>query len=72
MARDNWEHRSENMLCVTCMYFVVKIGALIDKSAPEKILAVGRCRRYAPTMKGFPVVFESDWCGDHKIDENKL
>lgn len=33
---------------------------------------LGRCRRHAPTMNGFPVVYEDDWCGDHKIDENKV
>lgn len=57
---DNWKHRSENMLCKTCMYFVPKKGK------------IGRCRRSAPTMKGWPALFETDWCGDHKIDENKV
>jgi hypothetical protein len=33
---------------------------------------VGRCRRHAPTMSGYPTVFHNDWCGDHKLDENKL
>jgi hypothetical protein len=33
------------------------------------VSALGRCRRHAPTMNGFPVVWESDWCGDHKLDE---
>jgi len=56
---DNWEHRSENMACKTCMWFVLK----------EDIL--GRCRKHAPTMNGWPVMFKSDWCGDHKVDENK-
>jgi hypothetical protein len=23
-------------------------------------------------MSGYPAVFDTDWCGDHKIDENKL
>ena len=31
---------------------------------------VGRCRRHAPTMNGYPVVFVQDWCGDHKLNEN--
>jgi hypothetical protein len=22
-------------------------------------------------MNGFPVVYETDWCGDHKLDESK-
>jgi len=21
-------------------------------------------------MSGYPVVFDTDWCGDHKLDEN--
>jgi hypothetical protein len=33
---------------------------------------VGRCRRHAPTMNGYPVVYMDDWCGDHRIDENKV
>jgi hypothetical protein len=33
---------------------------------------VGRCRRHAPTISGYPVVFVTDWCGDHKLDETKL
>lgn len=33
---------------------------------------IGRCRRHAPTMAGFPVVFVTDWCGDHKLDEEKV
>lgn len=28
-----------------------------------------RCRRHAPTMSGYPAVFPSDWCGDHKMDK---
>ena len=33
---------------------------------------VGRCRCHAPTMRGFPVVWSQDWCGDHKLDENRI
>jgi hypothetical protein len=33
---------------------------------------IGRCRRHAPTMTGYPVVFVNDWCGDHKLNENAL
>jgi hypothetical protein len=63
---DNWEHRADNMKCRTCMSFV-------GKSPTEaQVTNIGRCRRHAPTMNGFPVVFGSDWCGDHKLDENKL
>lgn len=31
-----------------------------------------RCRRHAPTMSGYPAVFESDWCGDHKLDKKLM
>ena len=59
-AEDNWKHRSSAMTCGTCMFFTEKKGEL------------GRCRRHAPTMGGWPVVFKSDWCGDHKLDEEKI
>lgn len=58
---DPWAHRSENMSCKTCMWYVIK-GTKV----------IGRCRRHAPTMSGYPVVFETDWCGDHKLDETAI
>ena len=61
---DPWKHRSAGMRCASCMWFVRK-DPETDKST------IGRCRKRAPTMDGYPVVFETDWCGDHKLDENK-
>lgn len=49
------------MRCDTCVWFVLK-GAT----------PLGRCRRRAPTLSGYPAAFSTDWCGDHKLDENKL
>jgi hypothetical protein len=23
-------------------------------------------------MSGYPVVYDNDWCGDHKLDENSI
>lgn len=78
---DNWKHRSENMRCKTCMFFVPKIQqpTLADRFAMTAITApaepdpvIGRCRRHAPALNGFPVVFVKDWCGDHKLDEEKI
>lgn len=57
---DNWVHRSTKMKCKTCMAFVLKKKH------------IGRCRQHAPTMKGYPVVYDTDWCLDHKIDEDKV
>ena len=57
---DPWAHRSKGMKCLTCIWFVQKGEGHI-----------GRCRRHAPTMNGYPVVYSTDWCGDHKIDETK-
>ena len=66
MSNDPWSHRSKNMRCSTCMWFVRKA-----KSRPfSSPLLIGRCRRHAPTLSGFPVVFGADWCGDHKLDED--
>lgn len=67
---DPWRHRSTMMKCRTCMAFVVKE---LSKPHPPTVLMVrlGRCRRHAPTMNGFPAVYENDWCLDHKLDEEK-
>ena len=66
---DNWAHRSSRMMCQTCMWFVEK-GTNTER--PEGRPALGRCRRRSPTMAGFPAVFDTDWCGDHKLDENRV
>lgn len=62
---DPWKHRSDRMKCESCMWFVLK-------ETHNQGGQVGRCRRHAPTMNGYPVVYINDWCGDHKIDENKI
>ena len=71
-AADPWIHRSEKMLCGTCMWYMVKTAepSLIS-GASSAYGKIGRCRRHSPCMSGYPVVFVTDWCGDHKLDENK-
>jgi hypothetical protein len=59
---DPWAHRSTRMTCETCMWFVPK---KTEHGSGE----LGRCRRHAPTLGGWPAVFTHDWCGDHKLDE---
>lgn len=71
MSNDPWKHRSEGMKCKTCMWFVEKAGQSDDVGGPLPRV-IGRCRRHAPTMNGFPVVWNDDWCGDHKLDELKV
>ncbi len=73
---DPWKHRSKAMTCSTCMWYIRKktdaeVMTEIDAPRPPDS-TIGRCRRHAPTMSGYPVVFETDWCGDHKLDENKV
>ncbi len=67
---DPWKNRSRLMRCNSCMFFVFKrpdeLGGMLTNGF------LGRCRRHAPTMSGYPAVFELDWCGDHKVDENKI
>ena len=63
---DNWKHRSEGMRCETCVAFVRKVNS------EGKNTVLGRCRQNAPTMRGFPAVFDTDWCMQHKLDENKV
>ena len=62
---DPWINRSLKMRCQTCIHFVIKSR---QDGVPTQ---VGRCRRHAPTMSGYPVVFLEDFCGDHKLDEHK-
>ena len=59
---DPWAHRSEGMRCKSCMWFAPKQAG--------QFIHLGRCRRHAPTMNGYPVVFVNDWCGDHKLNES--
>ncbi len=55
--KDNWKDKATGMVCSTCTNY-----------APKNEY-IGRCRRNAPTMNGFPAVFPSDWCGDHKMND---
>ena len=66
MNKDPWKHRSSGMRCTTCMWAIFKVDS------EDKPTKVGRCRRHAPTMNGYPAIFPDDWCGDHKIDETKI
>lgn len=67
MADDPWKHRSVGMKCESCMWFAPKQGSVQDARG-----VLGRCRRHAPSMNGFVPVFETDWCGDHRLDETKI
>jgi hypothetical protein len=64
MPQDNWQRRWDGLRCVSCMWYC-------PKPNPQGVL-IGRCRRHAPTMQGYPVVYASDWCGEHKLDETTL
>ena len=68
--KDPWENRNKGMQCHTCIWFVFKTKITANEKEDEKL--VGRCRKHAPTMGGYPVVYGNDWCGDHRLDENKI
>lgn len=63
---DPWKHRSQGMKCQSCMWYAPK------ESTVPGLPGIGRCRKHAPTMGGFPVVYPEDWCGDHRLDETRL
>ena len=65
--RDPWANRYSGMRCRTCIFYVEKVRVLGNMTEAP----IGRCRRHAPTMSGYPVVFPADRCGDHKLDEQK-
>lgn len=71
MSNDPWKHRSKGMVCGTCMWCAMKATEIESPPVGERG-RLGRCRRHAPSMNGYPAVFETDWCGDHKLDENKI
>lgn len=65
-SKDKWD-RITGFCCATCMYCSPKPTTL--KQFLEK--DTGRCRRHAPSMQGYPVVYlKDDWCGDHKVGTN--
>jgi hypothetical protein len=64
---DNWKDRKTGMVCKSCIYYSMK-----DPIEVEDKILLGRCRRHSPTLQGWPVMYPSDWCGDHKLDENKI
>ena len=72
---DKWSDKT-TFGCGTCQWFIVKetvnLGqaknhARVVSRAAEPGIILGRCRRHAPTMNGYPVVHLTDWCGDHKL-----
>ena len=57
------------------MWWVRKAPANDAAGDPRNPKELGRCRRHSPGQAGgpgWPPVFDADWCGDHRIDENRL
>lgn len=57
---DKWD-RITNFCCNTCMFYV-----------PKNKTNFGRCRKNAPTLCGYPIVYLDDWCGQHKLGSNPV
>ena len=70
MSQDPWKHRSKGMVCGTCIWCAAKSPS---DNEGGSVTVLGRCRRHAPTVNGYPVIYiDTDWCGDHKLDETKI
>ncbi len=73
---DRWDRKTD-FGCGSCMFYVPKkdhaleYPSLTPKQYAEYVKE-GRCRRLSPTMKGYPVVFADDWCGEHKRGSNPV
>ena len=56
---DNWSlgpGESSNGQCISCMHY-----------------NTARCRRHAPKgQEGWPAVYPSDYCGDHKLPKRTM
>lgn len=68
--RDNWRNRKDRMICARCIWYSSKS---FNESGRVQLTPIGRCRRHAPCQAviGWPTVYDSDWCGDFKLDETK-
>ena len=69
---DKWKDRATTMRCISCMFFAPKTPTMAHEGDEDPPTIIGRCRRHAPTMNGYPVVYPKDWCGDHKLNENAI
>lgn len=60
--KDNWANRAAGLKCVRCCWWIRKADH------------VGRCRRHAPSADapGWPITFETDYCGDFRLAEDAL
>lgn len=54
--------------CRSCAFFAERSRSISNNATGSP----GRCRRHSPTLRGWPIVYSLDWCGDHKHDEGKL
>jgi len=72
VEKDPWAYRPDGLKCKTCIWYVEKQRIGTSNSDVNPLASIGRCRRHAPTMNGFVPVYPVDWCGDHRIDENKV
>lgn len=72
---DRWDRKTD-FGCASCMFWVPKQEhKVVGHPTPLPSIGtiqLGRCRRNAPTMKGYPVVYADGWCGEHKIGSNPV
>ena len=53
---DNWRKGNNRYICNTCAHYLNY-----------------RCRKHAPRgLEGWPAVFPTDYCGDHKMDKHTM
>lgn len=70
MTHDLWKDRHLNRRCENCMYWLEKEP---KKPSSKTYTIIGRCRRNAPIVQtGYPTTYPDDWCGEHKLDEEKI
>jgi len=52
------------------MWWVEKVP---KKPITKQYSVIGRCRKNAPiVLEGWPPTYPDDWCGEHKLDEEKI
>lgn len=70
MRDDLWSDRGAGRRCEHCMFWVEKVP---KRATGKNYTIIGRCRRNAPVVeKGYPTSYPDDWCGEFKMDEEKI
>jgi hypothetical protein len=59
----------KHVRCVSCVFFQPLLHSDVKEGDQIRL---GKCRKNAPTVAGFPQVLPYEFCGEHRLDAEKL